>query len=65
MEKELSCWTQGDCKKSWNTYGEVVLADNLEEAVELANAYAPEHLELNVKEPELLQRNCTITAPYL
>ena len=30
----------------------MILADTLEEAVQIANDYAPEHLEINVKEPE-------------
>ena len=33
-------------RASWESYGEVVLADNLTEAVSLANEYAPEHLEV-------------------
>lgn len=56
VEKELS-WlpTASIAKKSWETYGEVVLADSLEEALQIANDYAPEHLELNVQEPEALK----------
>ena len=55
VKKELAILdTREIAEKSWETYGEVLLADSLEEAVELANAYAPEHLELNVQEPELL-----------
>ena len=34
---------------SWNNNGEIILVDNLQEAVKLSNKYAPEHLELNVK----------------
>ena len=34
---------------SWKDYGEILLADSLEEAVSYANEYAPEHLEVNVK----------------
>lgn len=56
VEKELS-WlsTASIAQKSWETYGEVVLTENLEEAVEITNSYAPEHLELNVREPESLK----------
>ena len=39
---------------SWNTYGEVILAENLDEAVQIANAYAPEHLEVIVREERIL-----------
>lgn len=33
--------------------GVIAVVDTLEEAVELANSYAPEHLELMVRDPEL------------
>lgn len=36
--------------KSWADFGEVLLAESLEEAVAYANDYAPEHLEVNVTE---------------
>ena len=32
-----------------------MLADSMEEAVQTANDYAPEHLELNVQEPEAIK----------
>lgn len=56
VEKELS-WlpTASIARKSWEVYGEVVLADSLEEALQIANDYAPEHLELNVEKPEALK----------
>ena len=38
----------GIARESWETYGEILLADSLEEAVAYANDYAPEHLELMV-----------------
>lgn len=41
-------------RKSWETYGEVVVVDTLDEAVELTNIYAPEHLEVNVENPDVL-----------
>lgn len=37
--------------RSLTKYGRIVVAENMEEAVEFANAYAPEHLELMVKNP--------------
>ncbi len=37
--------------RSWSDYGEILLADDLEEAVSCANSMAPEHLELNVADP--------------
>ncbi|MCX7827739.1 MAG: histidinol dehydrogenase [Thermanaerothrix sp.] len=39
-------------RRSWEDNGEVVLADSMEEAVELANRKAPEHLELLVEDPD-------------
>ena len=39
---------------SWSTYGEVILADDLTEAVAIANDYAPEHLEVIVKDESIL-----------
>jgi histidinol dehydrogenase len=39
---------------SWKARGKLVLASSLEEALELANLYAPEHLCLLVREPWLL-----------
>lgn len=40
--------TKDIATKSWKVYGEILLADNLDEAVEFANRYAPEHLEIMV-----------------
>ena len=42
-------------RASWNDYGEVLLAGSLDEAIDYANDYAPEHLEVLMKDPmELL-----------
>lgn len=38
--------------RSWKDYGEVILADDLDEAVDYANSYAPEHLEVCVAESD-------------
>lgn len=55
VEKELDGLDTADiARQSWETYGEIRLAENLEEAVEYANEYAPEHLELNVSDPDIL-----------
>lgn len=40
---------------SWEDHGEVILVDSLEEAAELSNEYAPEHLELVTKDNEYLE----------
>lgn len=50
--------TRAIAEKSWNDFGEILLVDSLDEAVEYANRYAPEHLEVNVsaeKENEVVQ----------
>ncbi|MCI8646528.1 MAG: histidinol dehydrogenase [Firmicutes bacterium] len=40
---------------SWNDFGEILIAESLEEAVAYANEYAPEHLEVNVEESRTKQ----------
>lgn len=53
VERELDVLpTAKIARKSWEDYGEVLVADSLQEAVEIANAYAPEHLEVNVENPQ-------------
>ncbi len=39
-------------RRSLNDYGAVIVTRNMEEAVQLANRFAPEHLELIVADPE-------------
>ncbi len=43
-------------RASWETYGEVILADSLDEAVDIANDCAPEHLEVIVEDESILPR---------
>ena len=51
VEEQLeSLETAGIARISWENTGEILIADSLEEAVEYANSYAPEHLEVNVSE---------------
>ena len=40
--------------KSWEDHGEIVIVDNLDEAVGYANRYAPEHLEIHTEDPRKL-----------
>jgi sulfopropanediol 3-dehydrogenase len=42
--------TRAIAEQSWKDYGEILLATDLSEAVEYANSYAPEHLEIMVEE---------------
>lgn len=53
VEEELSTLeTAHIASRSWEDFGEVDVADNVWEAVDIANKYAPEHLELNIKDPD-------------
>lgn len=55
VEKELQMLETAEiARKSWETFGEVVVVDDLKEAAELVNDYAPEHLELNVEDADAL-----------
>ncbi|HKU64620.1 MAG TPA: histidinol dehydrogenase [Rhizomicrobium sp.] len=40
--------------KSWNDYGAIILVKRLDDAVPLADAFAPEHLEIATADPESL-----------
>lgn len=52
IEKQISILERKDIiEKSLANYGKIILVENLEEAVELSNNIAPEHLELCVREP--------------
>ncbi|MCO7125291.1 histidinol dehydrogenase [Sporolactobacillus shoreicorticis] len=48
--KELS--TNKIADQSWKDNGQIILADHLEEAIEIANRIAPEHLEVQTKNPK-------------
>ena len=51
VEKQLPTLdTEEIARSSWNDFGEILIADTLDEAIEYANEYAPEHLEVNVSE---------------
>ncbi|SCJ38272.1 Sulfopropanediol 3-dehydrogenase [uncultured Eubacterium sp.] len=53
VEEELKTLsTAGIAKKSWDDYGEILVATSLEEAVAISNDYAPEHLEVNIENPD-------------
>ncbi|MEY8318577.1 histidinol dehydrogenase [Oscillospiraceae bacterium 50-58] len=57
VQEQLSTLETAEIARvSWDTYGEVVLADSLDEAVELANDYAPEHLEVIVADESILPK---------
>ena len=56
--------TREIASRSWADFGEVLLADDLEEAIAYANSYAPEHLEVNVAETQLWNRRCGALHDY-
>lgn len=43
---------------SWRDYGTIIVVRDLDEAAELSNRIAPEHLELCVDDPEGLAKKC-------
>lgn len=45
---------RGIAQKSIDSFGTIILADGIQECVEIANEVAPEHLELSVETPEEL-----------
>ena len=49
--KKLPQWRQDFCQKGLSSYGGVLLTSSLEESIAFVNEYAPEHLEVLVKEP--------------
>jgi histidinol dehydrogenase len=52
VERQLQKLSRQEiARKSWDQYGAVIVAGNLEEAVEFSNRIAPEHLELAVADP--------------
>ena len=40
--------------KSWNDYGAIIVVERLGDAAALADAFAPEHLEIATADPEVL-----------
>lgn len=52
IESQLPNFSRHDiAAKSLKNYGALLVVDDLEMAIELANRFAPEHLELFIKEP--------------
>jgi histidinol dehydrogenase len=52
VEKQLQKLSRQEiARKSWETYGAVIVAGNLDEAIAFSNRIAPEHLELAVADP--------------
>lgn len=55
VEKQLNVLATADVARvAWENQGEVVVVDELDEAVQVANAWAPEHLEIHTRYPQVL-----------
>ncbi|WP_297837382.1 histidinol dehydrogenase [uncultured Roseibium sp.] len=55
VEAQLKTLPREDvARASWQDYGAIILVDDLEAAMPLANRIAPEHLELAVADPDAL-----------
>jgi histidinol dehydrogenase len=53
VERQLSDLETAEiARASWKDFGEVILADSMSEAVDIANERAPEHLELQTADDE-------------
>ena len=53
MESQLATLPRADiARASWNEFGAIILVRKLDEAIELANAIAAEHLEIMTSDPE-------------
>ena len=57
VQEQLSTLETAEiARASWDAYGEVILAGSLEEAVDIANDCAPEHLEVIVQDESILPK---------
>jgi histidinol dehydrogenase len=53
VQSQLNTLPRADiARASWNAFGAVILVERLDEAVDLANAIAAEHLEIMTSDPE-------------
>lgn len=52
-EQLMTLETAEIARASWDAFGEILIAEDLDEAADFANSYAPEHLEINVREEML------------
>lgn len=60
IEKQLNVLRTGDvARKSWEDYGQVIIADDQAEAVQVANKLAFEHVEVLTDDPDYFLENLT------
>lgn len=54
VERLLKTWpTKEVAGEAWSNHGSVAIVDSIDEAIELSDQYAPEHLELQVEDDQL------------
>ncbi len=55
VERQLKTLSRREiAEKSWQDFGAIIVVDDLEQSVPLVDAFAPEHLELAVEDPDAL-----------
>jgi sulfopropanediol 3-dehydrogenase len=60
VKKQLAVLSTADlARKSWENYGEIILVDNYEEMVQVADDIASEHVQINTKDPQYFKDNMT------
>ncbi|MEG1912896.1 MAG: histidinol dehydrogenase [Cloacibacillus sp.] len=60
VERQLAALPTADiAARSWADYGEVIIAETLDEAASIANSRAPEHLEIIVEDTAALSKKLT------
>lgn len=53
LEKQLELLeTKEIARASWNNFGEIIIVNSIDDAIELCNQFAPEHLELAIENVE-------------
>jgi histidinol dehydrogenase len=67
--KQLPDWRREFCEKGLSSYGGILLTSSLEESIAFLNDYAPEHLEILVKDPfsilgEIVNAGEILLGPY-
>lgn len=67
LERQLATLPRADIARvALDRFGAAILVDSLDEAVAIANRYAPEHLELDVADPHaLVPHLCTAGAIFV
>ena len=55
VDEQLKTLPKADIAgESWRTFGAIIIVRDMDEAAEISDAFAPEHLELSVRDPDAL-----------